>query len=166
MPTNLTSLPTSLPSGLWPLDLSDPLVRQIVLAAGGLVALAFLWRILAALRSRRTAARAWADIQRGREEVRLQHEEVQRLGQRIVATSSTARIAGYLIQRQIETVCTDGRASSAGALELLKALAAEKGANGVINVQTQAVLNGKWIARGDAVLVKLIGRRDSGPPAR
>ena len=166
MPTNLTSFPTSLPAGLWPPDLSDPLIRQIVLAAGGLVLVVILWRLLGVLRTSRLAAQIRADVQRRRAEGQHQHEEAARLAERVVATSSTSRVAGYLIHRQIETVCTDGQPSSAAALELLKALAAEKGANGLINVQTQAAPYGKWLARGDAVVLQLIGRRGGGPPGR
>jgi len=48
------------------------------------------------------------------------------LAEQIVATSSTPRIAGYALIRQVETVFSDGRPSSAAAVELAKALAAQK----------------------------------------
>ena len=169
MPPELTSLPTSLPSSfpasLLRLDMSDPLVRLIVYLAVGLVVLVIVLRIFGRVRANLAAARLRSELRQGREEIQHQHEEAERLAGQIVATSSTARIAGYLILRQVETVCTDGRASSSAALELLKALAAGKGANGIINVQTQQSPNGKWVASGDAVLLRSVERRDI-PPRR
>jgi hypothetical protein len=80
-----------------------------------------------------------------------------------VATSSTSRIAGYALIRQVETVFSDGRPSSAAAVELAKALGAQKGANALINLETRQLPSGKWVASGDAVLVRLVGRRDDPP---
>jgi hypothetical protein len=169
MPPELTSLPTSLPTSfpanLLRFDLGDPLVRMIVILAVGLVVLVIVLRILGRLRAGWAAARLRAEWRRGREELQQQQEDIHKLAQQIEATSSTARIAGYLILRQVEAVCTDGRTSSSAALERLKALAAEKGANGIINVQTQQAPSGKWVASGDAVVLRTVERRDM-PPRR
>jgi uncharacterized protein YbjQ (UPF0145 family) len=150
------SLPTSLPVSF---DLQDPLVRRIVLAAAALVLLVILLRIAGRWREARAAARRRAELRRQYESVRLEQAEIARLAQEIVATSSTARIAGYAILRQVETVFGDGKPSSGAAAELVKALAAQKGANALINLQTRQMATGKWVASGDAVVVKLIGRR-------
>ncbi len=154
------SLPTSLPVNL---DLQDPLVQRIVLAAVALLSLVILLRILGRWREARAAARRRAELHQRFESVRLQQEEIKHFAGQIVATSSTTRIAGYAIVRQVEAVVSDGKPSSIAAVELLKALAAQKGANAVINLQTQQTPAGKWIASGDAVVVKLIGRRGDAP---
>ena len=169
MPQEITSLPTSLPTSfpadLLRFDLSDPLVRKIVFVAAGLIVLVVALRILGRVRATSAAARLHAELREGRDALRLHQEEVRKHAEQIIATSSTTRIAGYRILRQVETVCTDGQASSTSALELLKALAAEKGANGIINVQTQQSATGKWVASGDAVVLRDMGRRDV-PPRR
>jgi hypothetical protein len=93
------------------------------------------------------------------------HEEVaaqrRREAQRIVATSSTSSIAGYRILRQIEAVFVDGFRRTDEAIEGLKAVAAMKGANGVINVRHQAAPNGKYEATGDAVWLVQEGAESS-----
>jgi uncharacterized protein YbjQ (UPF0145 family) len=141
------------------LNLQDPLVQRIVLAAAALVVLVIFLRIVGRSREARAAARRRAEVRRRFEGVRLEQEEIRRLAEEIVATSSTARIAGYAILRQVETVFGDGKPSSGAAVELVKALAAQKGANALINLQTRQMATGKWVASGDAVVVRLIGRR-------
>ncbi len=153
-------IPASLPVSF---DLKDPLVQRIVLAAAALIGLVIVLRIVGRWREARAAARRRAELRRQYESVRLEQAEIARLAAEIVATSSTARIAGYAILRQVETVFSDGKPSSATAVELAKALAAQKGANALINVQTRQVPTGKWSASGDAVVVKLIGRRGDNP---
>jgi len=164
MPPTTTAPSWSLPDWLHVqnLTISDPLVLRIVYAAGALIVLVILLRILRRVRDRARDARVRAELRREKEEFRLQQEELRKLAARIVATSSTGRIAGYALVRQVETVFTEPRASSVAAIELAKALAAQKGANAIINFQSQPAPTGKWIASGDGVVVKLIGRRD--PP--
>ncbi|MEW6251041.1 MAG: hypothetical protein AB1716_10370 [Planctomycetota bacterium] len=144
------------------LDLSDPFTQRVALLVGAFILLVILLRMFGRWRERAAIRRRSAELRRGFDELRLQQEEIRRLADNIVATSSTARIAGYAIVRQIETVFTEGRPSSVAAMELLKGLAAQKGANGIINVQTRQLPTGKWVAGGDAVLVRLIGRREPG----
>jgi uncharacterized protein YbjQ (UPF0145 family) len=72
----------------------------------------------------------------------------------VLATSSTAALVGYRVVRQIETLVTDGHASPAEAITALKALAAERGANGIIHLVSERQPGGKCLARGDAVVVR------------
>lgn len=141
------------------LDIQDPLVRRIILAAAGFILLVLVLRVIGRRRERAAWARRRAELHRTYEQVRLEQEEIRELAARIEATSSTSRIAGFSIVRQIETVFTDGRPSSAAAVELAKALAARKGANALINLHTQQTPAGKWVASGDAVVVRAYGRR-------
>ena len=151
------SFPTSLPVNV---DWSDPLVRRIVLAAAAFVLLVIVLRIVGRWCERRAAARRRAELHQAFAGVRLEQEEIRRLAEQIIATSSTARIAGYAILRQVETVFSEGKPSSVAAVDLVKAFAAQKGANAIINLQTRQTPAGKWVASGDAVLVKMIGRRE------
>jgi len=151
---------------LWDwLNNQEPLVRYVVIGAGVSILLVLLVRIWSGRREAHAAARRQADLRRNYEQVRLQQEEVRTLAARIEATSSTSRIAGYNVQRQIETVFADGRGSSASAVELAKALAVQKGGNALINLQVQQSPNGKWTAIGDAVVVQRPGRRPAPPPS-
>ena len=86
--------------------------------------------------------------------MQLQQEELDRLAARILATSSTGTIAGFTLVRQIEAVYTDGHPSPNKAVQVLKAQAAEKGANAVINLVGERLPSGKCQAHGDAVIVR------------
>lgn len=124
------------------------------------VAVAFLFivivlkRVSAALRRRRPSAPlhphlakyaglSEADIARQREDAA-----------KIIATSSSDRIAGYEIVRQIETVFVEGYRTSEEALLALKAAAGKLGANAVMNLSQQRTAAGRCSAQGDSVLVK------------
>lgn len=76
---------------------------------------------------------------------------------RILATSSTSTIAGFEIERQVEAVFVDGFRRSQEAVEGLKAVAAMKGANAVINMRHERSADGRCGATGDAVIVRRIG---------
>ena len=142
----------------------DPVVEKIVLGAAALAIVAVLFHFVARRRDARATARWRAELQAGADEVRLKHEEVKGLADKIVATSSTHRIAGYDIGRQIEAVFADGQKSAEAAVELVKAHAARKGANAVINLRTQQIPSGKWVAGGDAVVVKNMRPREPVAP--
>jgi len=73
---------------------------------------------------------------------------------KILATSSTPSVAGYKIVRQIEAVFVDGCRAPAEAVTALKAAAARRGANAVINLSQQRTAAGKCSAQGDAVVVQ------------
>ena len=140
------------------ISLSDPVVQKIAIGAALLIVLVLVLRVLGRFREAAASRRRRAEHRRQMESTREQEEEFKRLAEQIVATSSTARLAGYGIIRQVETVVTDARLSSVAAVELLKSLAAQKGANGIVNLQTQQTPQGKWVASGDAVVVKLFER--------
>ena len=113
--------------------------------------------VAASWRSRREAAatkRRQSDLRRHYGAMQLQQEELERLASRILATSSTSTIAGFALVRQIEAVYTDGHPSQNKAVQVLKALAAEKGANAVINLVGERLPTGKCQAHGDAVIVR------------
>ena len=93
-------------------------------------------------------------IRRVAEGLGLDAKEVERLAGKIIATSSTDSIAGFEIVRQIEAVFTDGHPTPGKAVEHLKAAAAEKGANAVINLNSAQPPSGKCVAHGDAVIVR------------
>lgn len=82
----------------------------------------------------------------------------------ILATSSTGTIAGYEIVEQVEAVIVDGFRLAEDALEGLKAAAAMKGANAVINVHRDRVDGGTCSAAGDAVIVRRIASIESTGP--
>lgn len=141
------------------ISLSDPLVQKIVFGAAALIFLVIVLRVIRRVREGAEDARRRAARRRELGEQQSQQEELKRAAEQIVATSSTARIAGYGIVRQVETLFTEAKPSSVAAVELLKGMAALKGANGIVNLQSQQLPTGKWVASGDAVVVKLFGRR-------
>jgi hypothetical protein len=148
-----------LPDWLRSLSLSDPVVQKIVAAAAALIVLVILLRIISKVRYDVSNARLRAELRREKEDLQVQKEEARQLAEKIIATSSTARVAGYAIVRQIETVFAEAKPSSAAAVEAVKSLAAEKGANALVNLQSRQLPSGKWSASGDGVMVKLLGRR-------
>ncbi len=152
--------------------MDDP-VTLAVSASAAIVVLSIVARIVfsrraAAADRRRLAARRAALVSLAEGQ-----QELERRAARIIATSSTARIAGLELVRQIEAVFTDGHASPAKAVEALKAIAAEKGANALINLASERTPSGKCQARADAVIVRgperqmdarSAGSRGSPPP--
>ena len=115
----------------------DPLVQKLVLAGAAVVALAVVATVWQRWRERATAVRRRAEVRRTLEAVEIKQREVEQFAQQIIATSSTAKIAGFLLVRQIEAVFAEGQRSPAEAVDLLKALAARKGANALINLASQ-----------------------------
>ncbi len=78
--------------------------------------------------------------------------------EKIVATSSAGTIAGYHIVRQVEAIIVEGFRAPDEALEGIKALAAMKGANAVINLRHERTTAGRCSASGDAVQVEKADR--------
>lgn len=141
-----------------------PDVVTIVIAASALiVAVSILSWIVNKRRERADARRRGEWLRAQRERDHIEYAEIERLSRRIIATSSTATIAGFDIERQIEAVVTDGHPTPPAAVEALKAHAARLGANAVINLDSQRLGTGKCSARGDAVIVR--PRTDAVPPA-
>lgn len=85
----------------------------------------------------------------------------------VVATSTSNRLVGYRLVRQVEAVFVEGFASPEDALIALKATAVERGANAILNVNTEHTAAGRCTASGDAVLVSsltIAPTRVSNPP--
>jgi len=94
----------------------------------------------------------------------------QKQAQTIVATSTSARLAGFRLVRQVEAVFVEGYRTPEEAVIALKATAAERGANGVLNVKTERTAAGRCTASGDAVVIAFLeqsaktGRRSAVSP--
>jgi uncharacterized protein YbjQ (UPF0145 family) len=116
-------------------------------------------------RERRAFLKRRAELRETYGDLQLQQKEVERLSGLILATSSTKGIVGFAITRQIEAVFVEGQRSPQQAVEMLKARAAEKGANAVINLQSQRLPSGKCVASGDAVIVRPVADMRHRPPA-
>jgi len=84
--------------------------------------------------------------------VELQRRQ-RELSAAIVTTSTSSRLAGYRLVRQVEAVFVEGFSTPDDALIALKAAAVERGANAIINVRTEHTAAGRSTASGDAVVV-------------
>jgi hypothetical protein len=91
-------------------------------------------------------------------------EADRQAAQTILATSSTALLAGYEIARQIEAVYVEGLRSPAEAIQALKASAARLGANAIVNLAQQRNATGRCTAQGDAVVVRPVLPPAAPPP--
>jgi uncharacterized protein YbjQ (UPF0145 family) len=146
----------------------------VIWGIGGLVGLVILRRILGGV------GRA---IRRGRPvtinpklaKYNVDHAELDRqrreLAVGVVATTTGNRLAGFRIVRQVEAVFVEGYRTPEEAVVALKAAAVERGANAILNVQTERTTAGRCTASGDAVVVgplvaKMPERRPGGgtPP--
>lgn len=161
---------TTQPSNISLPDLSqwgDTDVGLLLIGAAGLVAAWFLLGVLRRVRAAGDARRRQAELRRHYGQMQMQQAELERLAARVIATSSTGQVAGFELVRQIEAVFTDGHPSPNKAAEVLKALAAEKGANAIINLAGQRLPSGKCAAHGDAVIVRPVGAASTpgGPPS-
>lgn len=135
-------------------SLGDPYVVLVLYVCAGLIVLMLIARFLRWRREARYASQRRQELRQRHGFLYVQQQEVQRLASRIIATSSQATIAGFEITRQIEALFTDGHPTPTQAVDVLKAMAAEKGANALINLDSQRQANQRFGARGDAVLVR------------
>lgn len=136
-------------------------LTQYLIALIVILALALLVRRW--LNSRRESAyfrRHANEVRERQARVAEERQAAGRLATRIIATSSTSKIAGFEIKRQVEALFTDGHASGADAVAAVKAIAARKGANALINLRSERHASGKYVANGDAVIVQ---PREAGP---
>jgi len=136
--------------------MGDPVVLAIV---GGAVAVILATIVVRIVQGRLEARRRRREIRERRrrlEWLEQRRQELERLAARIVATSSTAAVPGFVIVRQVEAVFTEGQATPAEAVVVLKALAAQRGANAIINLSSQRLPSGKCTAQGDAVIVRAL----------
>ena len=83
----------------------------------------------------------------------------------ILATSSTGSIPGYHLIEQIEAVYVDGFRRPDEAIEGLKATAAMKGGNALINVRHEHSTTGRHAAVGDAVIVRKVSDESESSPS-
>lgn len=142
----------------------DPVVLSLVGAAVVVIVFSLLsgwWR-----RRRESAvyARRREELRSRQKQQEMHEKELERLAGRILATSSTGEIPGFAVLRQIEAVYTDDHPSPGRAVEVLKAVAAAKGANALINLKTGRALNAKCQANADAVLVRVLEDAGGGSP--
>jgi len=129
--------------------------RMLLLyAVAVLLGLVFLQRLFRKLRRRRPPAPLHPRLQAyaGRSEADIESE--RRDAEKIIATSSTGSVAGYEIVQQIEAVFVEGYRTPQEATMALKAAAARKGANALINLSQQRTAAGRSTAQGDAVLIR------------
>lgn len=124
------------------------------IALGALVVLFLLHRAWRRLR-RSIRARRPAKLHPRLQKYGIDPEEAARerreLAAAIEATSSSDRLTGYEIVEQIEAVFVEGFRTPAEATDGLKAAAAQRGANAVINVRQERSAAGRCTASGDAV---------------
>ncbi len=132
----------------------DAPVLAILAAAGAIILVAIVARVLRARREAAYFAARRRELRQTRGYLYMQQQELEQAAGRIVATSSTGTIAGYRVVRQIEAVFCDGQVSPVRAVTVLKAMAAEKGANALINLSGEQLPSGKYVARGDAVIIR------------
>ncbi len=132
----------------------DPFTRYIVLGAGAIILLGLLLSIIGRWRQRRRTSEIQASVRKSVAERERRAAERTQLADRILATSSTGQLLGFEIVRQIETVFSDGEPASSESVAAIKSAAAHKGANALINVQVRQSPGGKWIASGDAIVVR------------
>lgn len=125
------------------------------LLVGATALVAAVWIVLR-FRRRKSPPRYHPRLQKyaGEESELAQQRRAE--AEKILATSSTPSVAGYEMLQQIEAVYVDGFRTPVDALEGLKAVAAMKGANAVINVRHERSASGKCSASGDAVLVQKV----------
>ncbi len=134
-------------------DVYRPWVVPVGLALLGLLVARMLWRFIARLIRRRRPPNIHPLLQKynvDHAELDRQRREQARL---IVATSTTARLAGFRIVRQVEAVFVEGYRTPDDALTALKAAAADRGANAILNVHTDRTAAGRCTASGDAIVV-------------
>jgi hypothetical protein len=147
------------------LTFQDPLVVKLVAAAVLMIVLVLVVYVWQRRRDAAAEARRRTDLHRAFGHVQEQQREMSEQAAQIIATGSTANIAGFQVVRQIEAVFAEGQHSPAEAVEILKALAARKGANAIINLNGQRLPNGKCVASGDAVVVRPLMHLTAEAPA-
>lgn len=141
--------------------MSDPVILTLLIACAALLVFAV---VATAIRRRREALAERERRAARRRQIGyldMQQQEVERLAARIIATSSTTTLVGFEVLRQIEAVFAEGAPNPGKAVAVLKALAAEKGANAIVNLSSERQPLGKCSAKGDAVIVQPIKADES-----
>jgi len=119
-----------------------------------LLGLVFLERLARAVRRARKPAALHPKLQPYAGRPAADIEADREASAKIIATSSTGSVAGYEIVQQIEAVFVEGYRTPQEATEALKAAAARKGANAIINLSQQRSTAGRSTSQGDAVVVR------------
>lgn len=130
----------------------DLLVVLIVLLLALVIVQRLYWRVRGVLR-RRHPAQINPKLLKYAGQSEVDREADRQAAEKIVATSSTGRIAGYEVVRQIEAVYVEGYRAPDEASAALKTTAGRLGANAIINLSYQRTAGGRCAAQGDAVLV-------------
>ncbi|GMU24504.1 MAG: hypothetical protein AMXMBFR13_45780 [Phycisphaerae bacterium] len=160
------------PSLLDRIPLPEPYRTWAIWAFLALVALLILQRAGRGL-SRAIRRRRAPMIHPKLQKYNIDHAELDRqrreLAAGIVATSTGSRLAGFRIVRQVEAVFVEGYRTPEDAVIALKAAAAERGANAILNVHTDRSVAGRCTASGDAIVVaplvaKTPNQRPTSPP--
>lgn len=138
------------------IPIPEPYRHYALYALAALIVLVILRRILAAV-DRAVKRSQPPTIHPKLEKYSVDTAELNRkrreLAVGIIATSTHNRLAGFRIVRQVEAVFVEGFKSPEDAIVALKATAVERGANGLVNVQTDRSVAGKCTASADAVVV-------------
>jgi len=132
-------------------------------AAAILLAAWIVWRVRKAylrFRRRRMPATLHPKLQKYGVDTELLAQQRREAAMKIVATSSGEKLVGYEITEQIDAVFVEGFRTPAEAVEGLKAEAANRGANAVINVRQERTMAGKCSASGDAVRANRIAGKE------
>ena len=143
----------------------------VIYGVGVLIALLILrmiWRRITGAFRRRRPATIHPKLQKYNVDYDALNRQREEQAAVIIATSTSSRLAGYRVARQVEAVFADGCRSPEEALLALKATAGERGANAILNVKTERTTAGKCSASGDAVIVApplQPPKRPSPPPA-
>ncbi len=133
--------------------MGDPVIIAIVAGAGVVIVLSILGRIWQTLRGS-GRSHLGSQVRSIQKTMEARRRQLEQLSLKIETTSSTATIAGYEIVRQIEAVFTEGHPTPPAAVIALKAEAAIRGANAIVNLTTVRPPSGKCTAQGDAVVVR------------
>jgi len=142
--------------------------RQWIIVGGiGLLILLVirsLWRRIARFIRRQRPPTIHPRLQKYNIDHAQEIREQEKKAASILATSTGNRLAGFRMIRQVEAVFVEGYRTPQEALTALKAIAAERGANAIINVKTERTSAGKCTGSGDAVVAEPIELSQTSPP--
>lgn len=150
--------------GTW-LQLSDMQILLLKIGIGILGVAVVLWviqKVALYLRSLRPA-KINPKLAKYADDDDPANRQRRQLAATIKSTSSAEQVPGYKIIQAVEALYVDGFRTPNEAMEGLKAAAAAKGANAVINVRHERSSLGRCSASGDAVVVETTGQAYTPP---
>jgi hypothetical protein len=130
-----------------------PFLLPAAIALLALLVLLRIWRGLKRALRRRRPPTIHPRLARYNVDQAELDRERRDLARQIVATSTSTRLAGYRMVRQVEAVFVEGLRTPDDAIIALKAAAAQRGANAILNVKTDRTAAGKCSASGDAIVI-------------